>query len=307
MTKDIHPFGLTFKKMRESRGFSLKEAARDIVSPQFLSQFEKGKKGMSIENFSRLLISIGLDWSNFVDFYEGDRIDAWALTWSKLVDSGIHYEQYIPEAMKSLKDYYQDNHEMKEYVMTFMKVFQRYQSGNFEGMEKEIEKIKVHLTKINCLNLLEEDLTNALIEKFPLKLVEKLEKTFLDNFKKSSDYNALTNAHNSLLFIIGYYSTRGYYLRADQLINKIKELRSIDAFRMSYDMAMLEREEVFHLLRQNKAEAIPKARNVINFFRLMKEFAPGNEYYIEVLPSFITKVNQANHTGIELFPIDMDE
>ena len=38
------PFGPTFRKIREARGLSLKEVAADIVSPQFLSQFERSQK-----------------------------------------------------------------------------------------------------------------------------------------------------------------------------------------------------------------------------------------------------------------------
>ena len=47
-------FGPTFRKIREARGLSLKEVAADIVSPQFLSQFERSQKGVTIETFSRL-------------------------------------------------------------------------------------------------------------------------------------------------------------------------------------------------------------------------------------------------------------
>ena len=42
------PFGPTFRKIREARGLSLKEVAADIVSPQFLSQFERSQKGVTI-------------------------------------------------------------------------------------------------------------------------------------------------------------------------------------------------------------------------------------------------------------------
>ena len=71
------PFGPTFRKIREARGLSLKEVAADIVSPQFLSQFERSQKGVTIETFSRLLLSMGgglgylfvpLSWLNHSKF-----------------------------------------------------------------------------------------------------------------------------------------------------------------------------------------------------------------------------------------------
>ena len=65
------PFGPTFRKIREARGLSLKEVATDIVSPQFLSQFERSQKGVTIETFSRLLLSMGVDWDTFLSHYPG--------------------------------------------------------------------------------------------------------------------------------------------------------------------------------------------------------------------------------------------
>ena len=65
------PFGPTFRKIREARGLSLKEVAADIVSPQFLSQFERSQKGVTIETFSRLLLSMGVDWDTFLSRYPG--------------------------------------------------------------------------------------------------------------------------------------------------------------------------------------------------------------------------------------------
>ncbi|WP_449455410.1 helix-turn-helix domain-containing protein [Streptococcus suis] len=41
---NVHPFGETFKKLRQMRSVSIKDAAGEIVSPQFLRQFEKGEK-----------------------------------------------------------------------------------------------------------------------------------------------------------------------------------------------------------------------------------------------------------------------
>ena len=56
------PFGPTFRKIREARGLSLKEVAADIVSPQFLSQFERSQKGVTIETFSLAVYGGGLGY-----------------------------------------------------------------------------------------------------------------------------------------------------------------------------------------------------------------------------------------------------
>ena len=92
--ENLYPFGATFKYLREARGLSLKEAASDIVSPQFLSQFEKGDKGISLENFAKLLIVIGVEWNDFVVAYAnkgGDCLELPAIEFGKhVVLSLIH-------------------------------------------------------------------------------------------------------------------------------------------------------------------------------------------------------------------------
>ncbi|MGT2926104.1 helix-turn-helix domain-containing protein [Streptococcus cuniculipharyngis] len=300
--KSYHIFGIAFKELREARGLSLKAAARDIVTPQFLSQFEKGQKSITLDKFSRLLISIGADWVDFLDFYQGERLDSYFSIWTELADSGVHFEQFVPAAVEKLKDYYLDNPEYKKQVLFAMANLASYRQGIADKTYQT--QLIHHLKRVNHFNLLEVDLFNMLMQELPFTLVEKIEAYHLKTYRESTDYNSLTNAHNGLLFIIGYYSEKGYYHRADQLIAEIKKGRSFNTFRMSYDMAMLEREEAAHLLRQNKKEGLVKARRVIEFFKLMKAFDPTNEYYIEALPQFIAAINKLNQTGELLFPID---
>ena len=83
---ELYPYGPTFKKFREARNISLKEAAGDIISPQLLSQFENGKKNVSLEKFSRLLISIGVSFTDFARAFEGDGIDIVMKTYHQLLD-----------------------------------------------------------------------------------------------------------------------------------------------------------------------------------------------------------------------------
>lgn len=183
-----------------------------------------------------------------------------------------------------------------------MTYFASYRQGISD--KAYLSQLTNHFKKVDYYNLLEIDLLNTLTAELPFTLVEKMEKFHLTVYCESTDYNSLTNTHNALLYVIGYYSERGYYQLADQLIEKINNGRSYNTFHTSYDMAMLEREEAIHLLRQDKREGMVKARWVIEFFRLVKAFEPTNEYYIEVLPQFIATVHQLNKTGELLFPLE---
>ncbi|WP_233340667.1 helix-turn-helix domain-containing protein [Streptococcus sp. 121] len=63
-------YGKAFRKIRKERKVSLKEAAGDIISPQLLSQFELGKKNVSLSNFDQLLASVGISLLEFARVLE---------------------------------------------------------------------------------------------------------------------------------------------------------------------------------------------------------------------------------------------
>ena len=67
-------YGQAFRQLRLDRGYSLKEAAGNIISPQMLGVFEHGKSGISLNNFGRLLIRIGATWNDFFRYYNGESI-----------------------------------------------------------------------------------------------------------------------------------------------------------------------------------------------------------------------------------------
>ena len=99
--ENLYPFGATFKYLREARGLSLKEAASDIVSPQFLSQFEKEDKGISLENFAKLLIVIGAlenfkadNMKELVNLYDDTKYKELQLNYQKEMLQ-LQREQYI--------------------------------------------------------------------------------------------------------------------------------------------------------------------------------------------------------------------
>lgn len=61
-------FGEIFHKLRINKGFNLKQAADNIVSPQFLGRFEKGQSDITTTNLYLLLQKINITPEEF--FYE---------------------------------------------------------------------------------------------------------------------------------------------------------------------------------------------------------------------------------------------
>lgn len=57
--------GTVFRKLRKSKGLSQKEVAAGILSPQFLSEFERGYSNISLLNFISLLDKINVQITEF--------------------------------------------------------------------------------------------------------------------------------------------------------------------------------------------------------------------------------------------------
>lgn len=72
----VSRYGKAFRKIRKERKISLKEAAGDIISPQLLSQFELGKKNVSLSNFDQLLASVGISLLEFARVLELENQDS---------------------------------------------------------------------------------------------------------------------------------------------------------------------------------------------------------------------------------------
>ena len=69
-------YGAIFKRIREERNISLKEAAGSIITPQALGKFERGETQIKLNNFGRLLISIGVSWYSFINECSEESIDS---------------------------------------------------------------------------------------------------------------------------------------------------------------------------------------------------------------------------------------
>lgn len=63
-------YGTLFKQFREAKGYSIREVSEDIVSYQFLNNFEKGNSNISLSNFVKILEKINLTYEEFFLAYD---------------------------------------------------------------------------------------------------------------------------------------------------------------------------------------------------------------------------------------------
>ena len=168
-----------YRSLREARGLTLKEAASDIVSPQFLSQFEKG---ISLENFAKLLIFIGVEWNDFVLAYAnkgGNCLELPAIEFGKHV---IHEEDiltYIEEYEKLFDVYLKDNPLQAEMLLNAIKLRHYPTISKSPETIARIQNIINHLMKSDVFNSIELEIYRVIVNHCPMELIDHMTKQLL--------------------------------------------------------------------------------------------------------------------------------
>ncbi|KXT74459.1 hypothetical protein STRDD10_00918 [Streptococcus sp. DD10] len=299
---NLYPFGKTFKELRESRGLSLKEASGNVVSPQFLSRFEKEEKGISLENFSRLLIVLGIEWSDFTSAYAdngGDCLELLQIEFAKNVKNEEDIIKYMPEYEKLFDTYLTDNPLQGDMLLKVIKL------GHYPTIsksDKTIEKIQPiinHLMKLETFNSTELSIYTVIVNHCPITLVEHMSKQLLFMYKQSHTIDTYIKILNAITFTAKHFSEQGYYNKSDEIIQSVKKLQTFERGYLAVPLMFLEVEHVYNQFRWNKREAIPLAKNMLNYLESAK-FIDQN-YYSNFIKAFTYHCHKLNKTGIDLF------
>ncbi|HEL1602429.1 TPA: helix-turn-helix transcriptional regulator [Streptococcus suis] len=299
---NLYPFGPTFKQLREKRGLSLKEAASTVVSPQFLSRFEKGEKGISLENFNRLLIVLGLEWKDFAAAFAdngGDCIEFPAYEFSKHITNEEDIFRYLPEYEKLFDRYLTDNPTQADILLKIIKLGHYPTIAKSEETVEKIQPVINHLMKLETFTSSELELYGRIVNHCPLELVEHMSKQLLFMYKQSVDTDTYIRILNGLTFTAKHFSKQGYHLRADNIIKEVKKLQTFERGYLAIPLMFLEVEHIYNQFRWNKTEAIELAKNMLNYLESAK-FIDQN-YYSNFIKAFIYNCHKLNKTGEDLF------
>ena len=101
--KNMH--GRIFKKLREERGYKLKDVAGDVISTRTLTRFEADETSVSVVVFEKLLKNCDLDSVDYLIYYvKNTEIETteFAKRMQGYIESGSSVE-IVNECMKELK------------------------------------------------------------------------------------------------------------------------------------------------------------------------------------------------------------
>lgn len=67
--KEKNKHGRVFKKLREERGYKLKDVAGDIISTRTLTRFEADETSLPISIFEKILENLGVGYLEYLGYY----------------------------------------------------------------------------------------------------------------------------------------------------------------------------------------------------------------------------------------------
>lgn len=259
---------------------------------------------MSIENFSRLLISIGLDWQDFISEYKGDRIaclDDILMEYTKEENNDI--VSVINRLKKESIPFVRDNKEIWiQYVNSIEKMYNKSLSvqNSIDDIDPKIlENIKS--IPYHYLNEIEQNYVLGLIDFLPYKNISKIANECTDMLFKSMDASTLCSNIITLIQIMNYLSNKSYYIECQKLIDKVNEARKYNPLITTNMSLQIEAQEVYNLLQQNKKEGIYKARKVKKAFEALVALENFGPHLVQNKTRFELRVNELNKTGLHLY------
>ena len=303
--KNIH--GRVFKKLREERGYKLKDVAGDIISTRTLTRFENDETSLPIATFEELLENIGVSYLDYlVCYYKHTEMPP-----SISLKSNQPYMQ-LDSISKLMNEYKKElknndiNFEKRLEILTYINsIVSREDLELFEENKRMIKK-KIELTNKLGLNEI-QGLINLIRlsskEDYSVEYIDKIiEECLQEILYGSSLRKCLAVEYCELLHVaIEFLSINGYYDLAEKrckdtirlytddpvILNKVSNIRDIyGILAKTY-------------LRQNKIEGVELANTLLKFDAIVVEITEDS-FYKHIMENSYKTFCEVNKTGIDI-------
>ena len=302
--KNMH--GSVFKKLREERGYKLKDVAGDVISTRTLTRFENDETSLPIATFEKLLKNSDLTSLDYLAYYV-DNTDKETTEFSKRMHSYIESgssEKIVNECMKELKKSDIKFAERLD-ILNFMQLIEWNGRSELFEENKRIIKEKIESTSklgwseihglINLIN-------SASSEDYSCEYIDRIIEECLQNISIRNYLSIyLAVAHcNLLIVLLSFLSRNGYY----QLVeNRCKETLIIineETFiinRIKYYIDVIEILATVYLC-QNKKEGIELTNKVLKYRKMLSK-SIDNPLFKQKWEISYRNFCEINKTGID--------
>ena len=295
--KNMH--GRIFKKLREERGYKLKDVAGDVISTRTLTRFEADETSLSIATFEKLLENFGVSYLDFLAYYY-DNTEIENINFANRMQSYLQTEPLSIIVDECKKELYKNNRDLNKKLSALMLIDAigckdeiELNDDNKKLMKENIELTnKIGWNEIVELNIL---VNSASRDDYSVEYIDSIIQECLINIPtrnylsiyKGTVYSTLLNSLLDFLFRYEYYD--------------LAEKRCKEALKIYNEHAMLLNQienniEVTEILAkvymcQNKKEGIELANKILKYRNSIMKITDSPFYKQKMDISYKTILN----------------
>lgn len=303
--KNIH--GRVFKKLREERGYKLKDVAGDVISTRTLTRFEVDETSVSVAVFEKLLKNCGLDSLDYLAYYIDNteiEITEFAKRIQRYLESGSS-AKIVTECMKELKKSDIKFSERLD-VLNFMQLIEWEGNSELFDENKRIIKEKIEGTsKLGWseINGLINLINSASSEDYSVEYIDRVIEDCFQNINVVHNLNNIFNVAycNLLISSLSFLSRNGSFELVENRCKETLDFFRKQSFLMNKEKYNIDAIEILAMvyLCQSKKEGIELANKVLKYRKIIAE-SINNPLYKQKRDISYEKFCEVNKTGIDI-------
>lgn len=303
--KNIH--GRVFKKLREERGYKLKDVAGDVISTRTLTRFEADETSVSVAVFEKLLKNCGLDSLDYLAYYIDNteiEITEFAKRIQRYLESGSS-AKIVTECMKELKKSDIKFSERLD-VLNFMQLIEWEGNSELFDENKRIIKEKIEGTsKLGWseINGLINLINSASSEDYSVEYIDRVIEDCFQNINVVHNLNNIFNVAycNLLISSLSFLSRNGSFELVENRCKETLDFFRKQSFLMNKEKYNIDAIEILAMvyLYQSKKEGIELANKVLKYRKIIAE-SINNPLYKQKRDISYEKFCEVNKTGIDI-------
>lgn len=303
--KNLH--GSIFKKLREERGYKLKDVAGDVISTRTLMRFETDETSISIAVFEELLENCGIEFLDYLVYYY-DNANIETSEFSKKINEYLQSgspSKIVNECKKELKKKNIELSKRLDILSTIQAVGWKEDRELFDNNKRIIREIIESTNKLgwNEISGLKFLIYSASREEYSVEYIDRIIEECLQNIPVRNYLNQYVGGAycNLLISSLAFLSRNGYYELVEKRCKEAIELfdgQPLLIEKINYYADVMSILAIAYL-RQNKKEGIALANKVLKYKNIVAEIT-DDAYYKRLRDIVYKSFCEANKTGIDI-------
>lgn len=301
--------GSIFKKLREERGYKLKDVAGDVISTRTLIRFEADETSISLAIFEKLLKNCGIGYLDYLAYYHENSTKEikkreYVNKYINLIQSGS-ISEVVNECKKELKKTNID-YSKRLAILHYMDAMGWREQSVLFNENKRIISEKLELTnklgwdELFALNIL---IKNAKKDEYSVEYIDRIIDDCLKNISSENNFSRFMGMGYCVLLhaALAFLSRNGYYELAEKRCKETLQLYSQNLLLISiehlYTNALAILAKVY--LRQNIKEGVELASKTMKYNSILAEIM-SISYYKHLSDICYRSFCEVNKTGLDI-------